>query len=350
MEKKSGMAKYAASAALTVVVFLSLFAIFDFGAILRVIGRANMLYLALAGLVYACDTSVAAYRNVGLLKLYRPGVGFWDAMVPHFAGMFASDITPARSGYLIAAYDLARRAKVRLDRAMAIALVPLVSDILLKLVVTAAFLVYVGYWSGRIGAEQSALFAISAVAVLIATVVFAYAAISRRGLALFSFFERIPVLREPYYFLALLQKNSRLVLTKMPFLAATEAVVWVLRTLWWTLCFWALGLSISGSFAGDFVFFLAFHGAASLAQLIPIPTIAGSGLYELSQTALLIMFGIAGPYALAYGLVVRMLMLAMNFIFGFRFLVDFLSATDHVGLLQLDASEARKYLQREYEA
>ncbi|MEW6329043.1 MAG: flippase-like domain-containing protein, partial [Candidatus Micrarchaeota archaeon] len=100
----------------------------DVGEVLRIISRSNLLLLAFAFVFYFCINVAMAYRIKRVLAYFRIKLAFSKILLSHFAGMLASDFTPARSGYFTTAFVLNANNKIPLERAMVSILGPQLFD------------------------------------------------------------------------------------------------------------------------------------------------------------------------------------------------------------------------------
>lgn len=296
----------------------------DIGKVAQAIAGANPLYILAAVLCYAGINIAMSYRISMLLTDMKANPGFKNIVSAHFAGMLASDFTPARSGYFATALALARHGTT-VAQGVAAILAPQIFDFLLKVVVGGSMLAYV---AGREISGQSSLVAsmigIGAVALMLLLAVMLV--FSKKFLLLFKpVFAMVPFGGKAFNMLESMQGHSMHVKTRWVEILALLALTWTLKGLEWMFLAKAIGISVDFPY-GELAFFMFLQPLVTILQFVPFPTAAGSGLSEAGAIGILFLFGISAPVAAAFAILTR----------GMTAIVDVIGIRE-VARLDLDA-------------
>lgn len=304
--KKVIFLKYVKEAA---QVFLSIIAIaaiayfVDIGKVAQAIAGANPAYIIAAILCYAGINVAMSYRISMLLGDMKAGMGFRKVISSHFAGMLASDFTPARSGYFATALALARHGAT-VSQGVAAILAPQIFDFLLKVIAGGAMLAYV---AGREISGQSSLVAsmlgIAAVALMLLFAVMLV--FSRKFLLVFKpLFGIVPFGGKAFAMLESMQGHSMHVKTRWLEILGLLALTWTLKGMEWMFLAKAIGMGVDFPY-GELAFFMFLQPLVTILQFVPFPTAAGSGLSEAGAIGILFLFGISAPVAAAFAILTR---------------------------------------------
>jgi len=303
--KNETIAKIGINLLVTVAVIAALLYLIDFSRLILILSRAKLEFIAAALGVYLLINALMAVRIWKLLSGLGARVDYFEALKIHFGGMLASDVTPARSGYFFTAFSLSARHNIALGKTMTVVLGPQLLEFFLKIVAGGAVL-WLALGKVSVIGNNSVFAALFVLAVLAGVAFFGLLMFSRRFLHCFSFAKRLPFGKKGFYLFELMQRESPVLLHEWKFLLGLEAVCWLLKSLEWSLYFWALGLSVNGgNMAADFGFFVIFHALITFMQFIPLPTIAGAGTSEAAAAAILAAFGIPVEAGVAFMFLTR---------------------------------------------
>jgi hypothetical protein len=98
-------------------------------------------FILLAMAFYFINNVLMAYRLKRVLTFLGHKLRYRMIFSSHMAGMILSDVTPARSGYLYAAYDLSRKG-IPLPRAMVSVTSTYIFDLIFKSLIAALGILY----------------------------------------------------------------------------------------------------------------------------------------------------------------------------------------------------------------
>lgn len=313
---------------LSILAIAAIAYVVNFENVLLALGNAKLEFVLGAIACYVAINLLMAYRIKVLLEDMGQHAKYKDIVLAHFAGMLASDFTPARSGYFATAAVLTAH-KVPAGKAVASILSPQLFDFLLKVVAGGAAVAFMLFALGADGnsllVQALALAGLFLMLVLAVLVVF-----SRRFLLLFKgVFSLHPVGREIWDMLASMQEHSKAVRRKLPFVLALLFCTWMLKGAEWMLLGEALSLQPEFAY-GSFVFYLLLQPLVTILQFVPFPTLAGAGLSEAGAIGVLVLFGVRAPAAAAFAILTRGIMVAV----------------DLAGLLQLGRIDLGKIMKR----
>ena len=307
--------KYAPQIAQLLLSILALFAIsyfVDFGQVLSVLQGANLQYVLGGGACYMGINLLMSLRMKVLLEDMGARVGYWKITLAHFAGMLASDFTPARSGYFTTAAVLASSG-VPASKAVASILSPQLFDFFLKVIVGSIAIAYMLSFFALGG--DFALGTIAGILGVLLMLIFAvFLVFSRKFLLFLQPFFSIHFLGEKAWeMLAGMQEHSKAIKRKLPFVLGLLFCTWMLKGVEWMLLGSALSLSPNFPY-GAFVFYLLLQPLITILQFLPFPTLAGAGLSEAGAIGALFFFGIDAPSAAAFALLTRGIMISIDLI------------------------------------
>jgi len=260
------------------------------GAVYRSLLHVSPLFLLLAMAFYLANNLLMAYRLKRVLTFLGNKLRFRMTFSSHMAGMILSDVTPARSGYLYAAYDLNRKG-IPLPRAMVSVTSTFVLDLIFKALVAALGILY--FYSG--------LFPLDARLYLLLL-----AGIIAAGLLLYAFITRAPPgVRGPlerYRAFRLLFQygdESRAIHRISPFILAISFLGWICRGVEWYFIASAVGIASFSLLDGLFL-----NPLLTLLSLIPV-TPAGIGIQEAGIVGLFLLIHIDRAAATSFALLTR---------------------------------------------
>ncbi len=278
---------------------------FDWGEVGRLIGQADLGFLALAFVAYYATFPVRGFRWKYVLERSGMAIRFRDSTEILFLSWFVNCLVPAKLGDLYRAYLLRGNYGASISRTVGTVFIERIADI----IVIASLALTAGYWSfrGRSRPEIDALFmvgfalAIGLVLMLVGMRIYG-GQIGRRLPT------RIGALWSRF------QEGSTGALTarSVPVILGLTAVIWLLEgaRLYFVIRALALpevGLGISASV------FVAL--AAALLTAIPL-TPAGFGFVEAGIVGVLFLYGVAQEPAAAVALVDRGLSIVTVIILG----------------------------------
>ncbi len=282
----------------------------DIGKVTATIKESNPLYMLAAIACYIGINIAMSYRIRMLLSDMKVKIGFGNILSSHFAGMMASDFTPARSGYFATAFALAARGAT-VAQGVAAILAPQIFDFLLKVVAGGAMLAYI---TGREVSGQSSMVAsalgLGAVSFMLIFAVFLV--FSKKFLTVFKpIFGIVPFGIRIFDMLESMQGHSMHVRKRWVEILGLLALTWMLKGLEWMFLARAVGISVNFEY-GELVFFMLLQPLVTILQFVPFPTAAGSGIAEAGAIGILYLFGVPAHVAAAFALLTRGIMILID--------------------------------------
>jgi glycosyltransferase 2 family protein len=278
---------------------------FDWGEVVRLIGRANPALLALALIAYYATFPLRGLRWRYVLSRSGMAVGFRDSTEILFLSWFVNCLVPAKLGDLYRAYLLRGNFGASISRTVGTVFIERVADI----IVIATLALSAGYWSfrGRSRPEIDTLFIIGFVVAfgLIALVV---------ALRLFGGHvprilpARIGALWERFHEGSI----GALTMRSVPVILVLTAGIWLLEGARLYFAIRALGLPEVGLGISSSIFVAL---AAALLTAIPL-TPAGFGFVEAGIIGVLFLYGVPEEPAAAVALVDRGLTVVTVIVLG----------------------------------
>ncbi|MCA1571785.1 MAG: flippase-like domain-containing protein [Chloroflexi bacterium] len=278
---------------------------FNWGLVVRLVGQADISFLALAFVAYYATFPLRGFRWRYVLQRSGLQVGFRDASEILFLSWFINCLVPAKLGDLYRAYLLRANYAASISRTVGTVFIERIADI----IIIATLALSAGYWSfrGRSRPDIDALFligfAIAVVLILLLIGLRLYGARIGRWLPV-----RIGELWERF------QEGSTGALSarSVPVVLALTVAIWALEGARLYFVVRALdlpevGLGISSSI------FVAL--AAALLTAIPL-TPAGFGFVEAGIIGVLSIYGVTREPAAAVALVDRGLTIVTVIILG----------------------------------
>ncbi len=278
---------------------------FDWGEVLRLIGQADLGFLALAFVAYYATFPLRGYRWRYILARSGLRIPFRDATEILFLSWFVNCLVPAKLGDLYRAYLLRGNAGASISRTVGTVFIERVADI----IIIAALALTAGFWSfrGRQRPEIDALFIVGFVVVIGFVVMLV-------GLRVFGarIGRWLPVRVGRLWSRFQEGSTGALGVRSVPIILAITAAIWILEGARLYFVIRALdlpevGLGISSSI------FVAL--AAALLTAIPL-TPAGFGFVEAGIIGVLYLYGVAQEPAAAVALVDRGLTIVTVIILG----------------------------------
>jgi hypothetical protein len=278
---------------------------FDWGEVLRLIGQADLGFLALAFVAYYVTFPLRGYRWRYILARSGLRIPFRDATEILFLSWFVNCLVPAKLGDLYRAYLLRGNVGASISRTVGTVFIERVADI----IIIAALALTAGFWSfrGRQRPEIDALFIVGFVVVIGFVVMLV-------GLRVFGarIGRWLPVRVGRLWSRFQEGSTGALGVRSVPIILAITAAIWLLEGARLYFVIRALdlpevGLGISSSI------FVAL--AAALLTAIPL-TPAGFGFVEAGIIGVLYLYGVAQEPAAAVALVDRGLTIVTVIILG----------------------------------
>jgi len=298
---------------LSIALIAALFYFADMGKVLEIVRGMELKWLMAALVFYISINACMALRVWALLHEMGVGIPYCRTLMAHFAGMVASDFTPARSGYLTTAFVLSRNNALPLEKTMVSILGPQMFDFLLKITAGAiAFWYLLTYALG--GSTQEAIlyaviFGIFAIGLMIAVMVLSL--FSRRFLRLIAFIKSLPFGTMVYELVANIQKNSKSIKKLFWLIILLLLLTWLFKAAEWYALGRAVGLSPDVPFHA-LIFFAFLQPLVTILQFAPLPTFAGAGFSEAASVFVLVQFGASVEAALVFSLLTRGIMIFVD--------------------------------------
>jgi uncharacterized protein (TIRG00374 family) len=250
----------------------------------------NPFFIALAMVFYFMNHLLMAHRLKRVLGSLGHKLRYRMIFSSHMAGMIFSDVTPARSGYLYAAYDLSRKG-IPLSTAMVSVTSTFIFDLIFKSLVAALGILYF----------YSSLFPLDA-----QVYIFMLFGIVLSGILLYWFITRVPLkvrgALERYRIFSVLFSygdESRTLHRISPFIFGISFLGWLLRGLEWYCIATAVGITSLSLVDGLFL-----NPLLTLLSLIPV-TPAGIGIQEAGIVGIFLLFQVDRTAATYFALLTR---------------------------------------------
>ena len=278
---------------------------FDWGEVVRLIGRANPSLLLLALVAYYATFPLRGFRWRYVLSRSGVNVRFRDATEILFLSWFVNCLVPAKLGDLYRAYLLRGNYGASISRTVGSVFIERVADI----IVIAGLALTAGFWSfrGRHRPEIDALFiigfviAFGLIAMLVALRLFG-GHVGRRLPA------RLSALWDRFHEGSI----GALTVRSVPVILALTVAIWLLEGARLFLVIRGLGLPEVGLGISSSVFVAL---AAALLTAIPL-TPAGFGFVEAGIIGVLFLYGVPQEPAAAVALVDRGLTIGTVVVLG----------------------------------
>ncbi|VVB65935.1 Lysylphosphatidylglycerol synthase TM region [Candidatus Gugararchaeum adminiculabundum] len=283
------------------------------------LSRANLFFLLLAAFFYLLQGVLMAVRINLLLENLNERLPLKKVISSHFAGMLASDFTPARTGYFTTAFALNINHKVSLDKAMVAILGPQMLDFIFKVAVGSLAVLFIIYSVGGFANNPQNMLGIvvGLAAIAFMVLIGLLTLFSKKFLGFISKFVLFPVfgkyVQKLVIFVNQIQDSSFVVVEKLPQLLLLLAGLWVMKALEWYCYGIALGLNVNTTLP-LIIFFAFLQPLIVMLQFVPTPTVAGAGVSEAGLALVLPLFLVPVPLAVAYGLVARFVPLLIDLV------------------------------------
>ena len=297
---------------LSLILIAALFYFADIGKVLAVVGSMDLKWLAVALFFYIAINIAMTLRVWAILHDMGAGISYRRTLMAHFAGMIASDFTPARSGYLTTAVVLSRNNKIPLEKSMVSIIGPQIFDFTLKITAGAIAAWYlITYALG--GADESMVltiaFAIVAVGSMIGVMLLAL--FSSKFVKLLTRLSFLPFAGKVIGLLEQMQKNSASIKRLLWLILLLLGLTWFFKAAEWYALSQAIGFAPDVPFSA-LIFFAFLQPLSTVLQFAPLPTVAGAGFYEAGSVFVLMLFGASLEQALVFSLLTRFIMIAVD--------------------------------------
>jgi uncharacterized protein (TIRG00374 family) len=273
--------------------------------LLLVITKTNSHYLLLAFLAYFLINVLFTIRIIRVLARQNIKATFGKTILPQYAGMLTSDVTPGRSGYMLTPVYLMNQ---DIDPAASLSCILGIQSIefLVKVLGGATALVFLLYRT-TLTREIFTLAVIGIGLMLLGGITLAAIIWSPRAAGLFRkiatsrFFERFT--RRIVAKLDEFGKNAMKTKTAIPEILLITLLSWILKGFEWFF----LGLSLGITNIGWFGFFLL-HPLITAFGFVPL-TPSGIGFQEGAIVGVFLLLGVDLRLALAFAILARVLLI-----------------------------------------
>ncbi|MHC1579494.1 MAG: lysylphosphatidylglycerol synthase transmembrane domain-containing protein [Candidatus Alkanophagales archaeon] len=286
---------------LGVLIFALLLHKIDVREVLEAFRCVDLPCFGLAAAAYFCYDVLMAFRLHYLLSRLGAKHSFRGAFFAHMGGMVASDVTPARSGYLLTPYFLRRGGSASVTEGFAAILAPQGFELVMKVV--GGFLGLL-FFVSALGASLLLPLGVAAAVFLVIGVLTLVTLWTREELSS-SLLSRIPVLKRFDEGYNRVKDLSFEIKSDLPVIFAIYVACWLLMGLQWFFLAKALGIDLS------FVACFLLHPLITLLAFVPL-TPAGFGIMEGGTAAVFHMLGIDVGVALTFSLLVRINCIAVD--------------------------------------
>ena len=271
---------------------------------LAILLKANPMLVLAGAFFYSLTMLSMGWRLTFILGFVGEKLSLARGFVSNAAGLLASDLTPARSGYFVVPFLLERHDKISLEKGMIAIISPQILDFFLKSVVAVAgiFLIL----SVQPSLENNALLLFGGAVVMLgfsaamAVLLFVPKALElAKPLFFFSFAQKI------YDFIRTLQANRAKVLPIFPYLFLLSFFNFAVKGAEWYCIGTAIGVQFNTTALHPVLIFMMLQALISAFQFMPVPTIAGLGLAEGGAAASMVLLGVEPTLAVAFLLLTR---------------------------------------------
>ena len=262
----------------------------DYHLTLTLLANLDIRFILLAGLCYFLNNLLMAYRIKKILFALGENIRFRLIFFAHMAGMFLSDFTPARSGYLYVALALNKH-EIPLEKGISTITSTYLYDLTFKMIVAilGAYFIYAYIFADRLS------YAIIITFLLILGVITGYFIIMYPGERIRNFFQKREFLRK----ILLFGEQSHSIQKYATFILSITLAGWILRGLQWYL----IVLSMHQVFLKP-LDALLLNPLLTLFSLIPL-TPAGWGIQEAGIVFVFTAMGISATIATSFALITR---------------------------------------------
>ncbi len=301
--------------------------------IIGVLSKADWRYLLLAVLCYVALNAMMAYRIQALLAEVGHKISFRAALDANFAGMSASDFTPARGGYFFTAFVLSSKHDIPIEKSMLAIFGPQMLEFAVKALGLTLLVFFVLGHMDLLGNGNPLLILGPILGIFVIIGFFSALLFSPALLQKFSFIKRFSIGRKFFFLFHLMQKNSKVLVDKWGTVLGVTLTTWFLKGLEWFCLARALGITLFPNPFVELGFFLLLHPSVTLIQFIPIPTLAGTGTSEAAFAGLLVLFGVPLGIGVPFALLTRVLMIVVDAIGGIWTILDYIHRESIAGIL-----------------
>ena len=285
---------------------LTLAAIFYFvepARLAAILMKADWRWVLAGALAYSLTMLSMSWRLSFILRYLGGRVSLMRSWLANSAGLLASDLTPARSGYFVVPFLFERHDGVPLEKGMAAVISPQIADFFLKAVVAAAGIFLILALQPSL--ENNALLLFGGAAAMMGfAIALAMLLFVPQTLGLVKPFLSIPLAQKFHDFVRLMQAQRGKVVPIFHIILALSILNLLFKGIEWYCLGQALGVQFSAS-ADPLVLFMMLQALISALQFVPIPTVAGLGLAEGGAAASMMMLGVPAELSVAFLLLTR---------------------------------------------
>lgn len=290
---------YLFQSALAIIIIIIIFFLLDINSIISILLSINPIFLILAGFFYLINNVLMGLRLKKVLATLGDKIRFKFVFFSHMAGMFASEFTPARSGYFFTAYSLKRK-NIPYKRGVSALTSTYVYDLFFKLLIAGFAVIYV--YSNIIDSQTTN--AIFLTLVLFSSLILLYYLIVYPPSYVITLSKKSKYLTELVY----LGKESKKIHKKIPYILSISFIGWILRGFEWTAIALAIGIDQLSFFDSLFL-----NPLLTLFSLLPL-TPAGWGIQEAGIIGVFGVIGIGASYAISFSLMTRFVEIIVDLI------------------------------------
>lgn len=308
------------------VLFIALIVYFaGYKKVFSVFSEIDLILFLSAVVMYIVVNLLMSLRIRLILSRMGKCLSMKQIIPSHFAGMVSSDFTPARVGYFFTAFSLSSKYDIPVEKSIMSIFGPQLLDFIVK---SLSAMILVFLMAGALGlGDDGILLNVFFLFAFIFAVIFS-------GLLLFypPFVNRLEkgilektavlpagasssftvVVSKSFSFLKLMQNHSKSILELKAEILLIGILSWIAKGFEWLLLAWAVGITLGTDFIYSLGFMMVFQASITILQFLPLPTIAGAGASEIGFAAILHLFGVSPDTAVGFGLLTRMLMIAVN--------------------------------------
>ena len=280
-------------------IVISLFYFADFNKILDILKNTNAFFLTIATIAYLLNNVAISYRLRGVIEKIDKKIRFSHVFSAHMSGMIASDVTPARSGYIYSVIPLKKKG-VSQEKAISAITYCYLFDLIIKGTVGT---IAVFFLLNLIGIPSDVLnVLIMGLGSLTVFIIL--------GLIFFNF--KIPLTIKNKIeqnrignSILTVKSYSTQLNNLIPMILSISLIGWILRGIEWFFIAKSVGVDLT------VIQSLLFHPLLTSLSMIPF-TSAGLGIQEIGISEIFVLSGIALNTSIAFAILVRVMNTAVD--------------------------------------
>lgn len=250
----------------TIVLLIIFLNFLHFEEFLKALSAVNFYLFLASDIPYLIQAILMGYRLYWAMHKSGIEVKWTDSFLAHLFGMFGSNFSIGRTGYLLSSLPFESKLAVNVGVISTLVVVDVISKAVFS-IISAIFFIYF------FRLEISILLFLFVIAIILGGVIFLIFIGSSRSV---KFVSKVPLIGKiilPYY--EDFRKSLGNLRGELLFIFIFPLLGWILRGAEWNILGYAVGIDFS------FLIWLMLHPLLSIIRLIPI-TVTGLGVFELT--------------------------------------------------------------------